>query len=94
MWQYLREDRWLRRVIIAQLTMSTASAVFVFLIVRVRHDDATVKRINLLDNVYDAHIGFASFSAIEGSTPASSSKNLYPVIPSKEILPYENSSCS
>ncbi|MCJ7551194.1 MAG: MFS transporter, partial [Anaerolineae bacterium] len=36
MWQYLREDRWLRRVIIAQLTMSTASAVFVFLIVRVR----------------------------------------------------------
>ena len=36
MWRYLREDRWLRRVIIAQLTMSTASAVFVFLIVRVR----------------------------------------------------------
>ena len=36
MWQYLHEDRWLRSVIIAQLTMSTASAAFVFLIVRVR----------------------------------------------------------
>lgn len=36
MWRYLQEDRWLRQVIIAQLTMSTAAASFVFLIVRAR----------------------------------------------------------
>ena len=34
MWHYLREDRWLRRVIIAQLTVTTSSAAFFFLIVR------------------------------------------------------------
>ncbi|MBN1247954.1 MAG: hypothetical protein JXC32_09880 [Anaerolineae bacterium] len=35
-WQYLGEDRWLRRMILAQLVLSTASAVFVFFVVRVR----------------------------------------------------------
>jgi len=35
MWRYLREDRWLRRVIVAQLTVTTSSAVFFFLVVRV-----------------------------------------------------------
>lgn len=36
MWGYLREDRWLRRMILAQLVVFTASATFAFFVVRVR----------------------------------------------------------
>lgn len=35
-WLYLREDRWLRRVILVQLVISTPAATFAFFVVRAR----------------------------------------------------------
>ncbi len=36
MWHYLREDRWLRRMIVVQLVLWTAMAAFAFFVVRAR----------------------------------------------------------
>ncbi len=42
-WVYLRQDRWLRRVILVQLVISTPAATFVFFVIRARQiiPDAT-----------------------------------------------------
>ncbi len=58
MWAFLREDRWLRRMIVVQLIMYTASAPFTFFVVRARqilpNADALIGTFVILQSVGSA----------------------------------------